>query len=143
MEDGSKAYQEAVMSKFRRVVERTQPNYTVMQRTGMQRSKNQMLKTLSMFSTQRQQNAQIMVSAVEDLAAQWQRNDQAKAALEKAKAENDAPRLAECKAAAEKSEIRQGGGFEAVLGCGHQPERADGGDRRAGNTGKVYSAPVG
>lgn len=35
MEDGSKAYQEAVMSKFRRVVERTQPNYTVMQRTGM------------------------------------------------------------------------------------------------------------
>ena len=103
MEDGSKAYQEAVMSKFRRVVERTQPNYTVMQRTGMQRSKNQMLKTLSMFSTQRQQNAQIMVSAVEDLAAQCQRNDQAKAALEKAKAENDAPRLAECKAAAEKA----------------------------------------
>ena len=103
MENGSKAYQEAVMSKFRRVVERTQPNYTVMQRTGMQRSKNQMLKTLSMFSTQRQQNAQIMVSAVEDLAAQWQRNDQAKAALEKAKAENDAPRLAECKAAAEKA----------------------------------------
>ena len=103
MEDGSKAYQEAVMSKFRRVVERTQPNYTVMQRTGMQRSKNQMLKTLSMFSTQRQQNAQIMVSAVEDLAAQWQRNDQAKAALEKAKAENDAPWLAECKAAAEKT----------------------------------------
>ena len=103
MEDGSKAYQEAVMSKFRRVVERTQPNYTVMQRTGMQRSKNQMLKTLSMFSTQRQQNAQIMVSAVEDLAAQWQRNDQAKAALEKAKAENDAPRLAEYKAAAEKA----------------------------------------
>ena len=44
-----------------------------------------------------------MVSAVEDLAAQWQRNDQAKAALEKAKAENDAPRLAECKAAAEKA----------------------------------------
>lgn len=103
MEDGSKAYQEAVMSKFRRVVERTQPNYTVMQRTGIQRSKNQMLKTLSMFSTQRQQNAQIMVSAVEDLAAQWQRNDQAKAALEKAKAENDTPRLAECKAAAEKA----------------------------------------
>lgn len=103
MEDGSKAYQEAVMSKFWRVVERTQPNYTVMQRTGMQRSKNQMLKTLSMFSTQRQQNAQIMVSAVEDLAAQWQRNDQAKAALEKAKAENDTPRLAECKAAAEKA----------------------------------------
>lgn len=102
-EDGSKAYQNAVVSKFQRVVERTQPNYTAMQRTGIQRSKNQMLKTISMFSTQRQQNAQIVVSAVEDLAAQWQRNDQAKAALEKAKAENDAPRLAECKAAAEKA----------------------------------------
>ena len=72
-EDGSKAYQNAVVSKFQRVVERTQPNYTAMQRTGIQRSKNQMLKTVSMFSTQRQQNAQIVVSAVEDLAAQAER----------------------------------------------------------------------
>ena len=72
-EDGSKAYQNAVVSKFQRVVERTQPNYTAMQRTGIQRSKNQMLKTMSMFSTQRQQNAQIVVSAVEDLAAQAER----------------------------------------------------------------------
>lgn len=72
-EDGSKAYQNAVVSKFQRVVERTQPNYTAMQRTGIQRSKNQMLKTISMFSTQRQQNAQIVVSAVEDLAAQAER----------------------------------------------------------------------
>lgn len=72
-EDGSKAYQNAVVSKFQRVVERTQPNYTAMQRTGIQRLKNQMLKTISMFSTQRQQNAQIVVSAVEDLAAQAER----------------------------------------------------------------------
>lgn len=72
-EDGSKAYQNAVVSKFQRVVERTQPNYTAMQRTGIQRSKNQMLKTISMFSTQRQQDAQIVVSAVEDLAAQAER----------------------------------------------------------------------
>lgn len=72
-EDGSKAYQNAVVSKFQRVVERTQPNYTAMQRTGIQRSKNQMLKTISMFSTQRQQNAQIVVSVVEDLAAQAER----------------------------------------------------------------------
>ena len=65
-ENGSKAYQNAVVSKFQRVVERTQPNYTAMQRTGMQRTNNQLAKTLMMFSTQRQQNAQIMVSAVED-----------------------------------------------------------------------------
>lgn len=103
MEDGTKAYQDAVMSKFRRVVERTQPNYTAMQRTGIQRSKNQLLKTVTMFSTQRQQNAQIMVSAAEDLHAQWSRNGAAQNALKKAKAENNASRLAECKAEAEKT----------------------------------------
>ena len=102
-EDGTKAYQNAVMSKFQRVVERTQPNYTAMQRTGMQRSKNQMLKTVTMFSTQRQQNAQIMVSAMEDLRAQLRRNDAAQNALKAAKAANDVPRLAECKTEAEKA----------------------------------------
>ena len=103
MEDGTKAYQDAVMSKFQRVVERTQPNYTAMQRTGLQRSKNQLLKTVTMFSTQRQQNAQIMVSAAEDLHAKLSRNHAAQKALKKAKAEDDAPRLAECKAEAEKA----------------------------------------
>ena len=103
MEDGTEAYQNAVMNKFQRVVERTQPNYTAMQRTGIQRSTNQLLKTVTMFSTQRQQNAQIMVSAVEDLSAQINRNDAAQKALQRAKAENDAPRLAECEAEAEEA----------------------------------------
>ena len=66
----SPAYWEAVKQKYQRVMERTQPNYTAMQRTGFQRTKNQMAKTLMMFSTQRQQNAQILVSALEDAAAQ-------------------------------------------------------------------------
>ena len=66
----SPAYWEAVRQKYQRVIERTQPNYTAMQRTGFQRMKNQMAKTLMMFSTQRQQNAQILVSALEDAAAQ-------------------------------------------------------------------------
>ena len=66
----SPAYWEAVKQKYQRVIERTQPNYTAMQRTGFQRMKNQMAKTLMMFSTQRQQNAQILVSALEDAAAQ-------------------------------------------------------------------------
>jgi len=66
----SPAYWEAVKQKYQRVIERTQPNYTAMQRTGFQRTKNQMAKTLMMFSTQRQQNAQILVSALEDAAAQ-------------------------------------------------------------------------
>ena len=66
----SPAYWEAVRQKYQRVIERTQPNYTAMQRTGFQRMKNQMAKFLMMFSTQRQQNAQILVSALEDAAAQ-------------------------------------------------------------------------
>ena len=66
----SPAYWEAVKQKHQRVIERIQPNYTAMQRTGFQRTKNQAAKFLMMFSTQRQQNAQIQVSALEDAAAQ-------------------------------------------------------------------------
>ena len=87
----SPAYWEAVKQKYQRVIERTQPNYTAMQRTGFQRTKNQMAKTLMMFSTQRQQNAQILVSALEDAAAQAARykadpSTANKEALETAKA---------------------------------------------------------
>lgn len=66
----SPEYWAAVNEKFEQVVEHTQPNYTTMQRTGFQRSDNEMTKTLMMFSTQRQQNAQILTSAFEDYAAQ-------------------------------------------------------------------------
>ncbi len=66
----SPEYWAAVNEKFQQVVEHTQPNYTTMQRTGFQRSGNEMTKTLMMFSTQRQQNAQILTAAFEDYAAQ-------------------------------------------------------------------------
>lgn len=66
----SPEYWAAVNEKFEQVVGHTQPNYTTMQRTGFQRSGNEMTKTLMMFSTQRQQNAQILTSAFEDYAAQ-------------------------------------------------------------------------
>ena len=102
--DGSEAYQKAVREKFQRVVERTQPNYTTMQRTGMQRSKNQALKFLTMFSTQRQQNAQIMVSAAEDMAAQWSRNNAAQTAYEKAQNEGTKTAIDEAKANLEKTQ---------------------------------------
>lgn len=69
----SAAYWDAVNRQFQRTVERTQPNYTPMQRTGMQRSSNQALKFLMMYSTQRQQNCQIVVAAAEDRAAQARR----------------------------------------------------------------------
>lgn len=102
--DGSEAYQKAVKEKFQRVVERTQPNYTTMQRTGMQRSKNQALKFLTMFSTQRQQNAQIMVSAAEDMAAQWSRNNAAQTAYEKAQNGGTKAAIDEAKANLEKTQ---------------------------------------
>ena len=66
----SPEYWAAVNEKFEQVVEHTQPNYTTMQRTGFQRSDNAMVKALMMFSTQRQQNAQILTAAFEDYAAQ-------------------------------------------------------------------------
>lgn len=85
----SPAYWAAVNEKFQRVVERTQPNYTAMQRTGYQRTKNEMAKFLMMFSTQRQQNAQIWTASVEDVLAQYERygksdNAEAKAEIKKA-----------------------------------------------------------
>ena len=85
----SKAYWAAVNEKFQQVVERTQPNYTTMQRTGMQRTTNEMAKFLMMFSTQRQQNAQIWTASVEDVIAQYDRygnskTEQAKAAKKEA-----------------------------------------------------------
>ena len=85
----SPAYWAAVNEKFQRVVERTQPNYTAMQRTGYQRTKNEMAKFLMMFSTQRQQHAPIWTASVEDVLAQYERygksdNAEAKAEIKKA-----------------------------------------------------------
>lgn len=79
----SPEYWAAVNEKFEQVVEHTQPNYTTMQRTGFQRSGNEMTKTLMMFSTQRQQNAQILTSAFEDYAAQGEWVKARKAAYKK------------------------------------------------------------
>ena len=77
---GSAAYWAAANKAFQRIVERTQPNYTTMQRTGFQRSGNQFMKFLMMYSTQRQQNMQIAISAGEDLAAQLRRQSAAPSA---------------------------------------------------------------
>lgn len=77
---GSAAYWAAANKAFQRIVERTQPNYTTMQRTGFQRSGSQFMKFLMMYSTQRQQNMQIAISAGEDLAAQLRRQSAAPSA---------------------------------------------------------------
>ena len=66
----SKAYWEAVNKMYQRVIEETQPNYTTMQRAGIQRSDNEFVKTLTMFTTQRFQNYGILADAVGDYKAQ-------------------------------------------------------------------------
>ena len=71
---GSEAYWEAVNKMYRRVIEETQPNYTTMQRAGIQRNPDQMTKTLTMFTTQRFQNYGILADAVMDYNAQKARD---------------------------------------------------------------------
>ena len=67
---GSDAYWDAVNKMYQRVIEETQPNYTTMQRAGIQRSDNEITKTLTMFTTQRFQNYGILADAVGDYNAQ-------------------------------------------------------------------------
>ena len=67
---GSDAYWKAVNQMYQKVIEETQPNYTVMQRAGIQRSDNEITKTLTMFTTQRFQNYGILADTVMDYNAQ-------------------------------------------------------------------------
>ena len=70
---GSPAYWEAVSRTYQKVIEQTQPNYTVMQRAGIQRNPNELLKQLTMFTTQRFQNYGILADAIGDYNAQAER----------------------------------------------------------------------
>lgn len=70
---GSPAYWEAVNRTYQKVIEQTQPNYTVMQRAGIQRNPDGMAKALTMFTTQRFQNYGILADAVGDYKAQAER----------------------------------------------------------------------
>ena len=88
-ETGSPAYWEAVNRTYQKVIEQTQPNYTVMQRAGIQRDPNEMVKTFTMFTTQRFQNAGILIDAVGNWKAQAARykadaSDANKAELQRA-----------------------------------------------------------
>lgn len=77
---GSDAYWKAVNQMYQKVIEETQPNYTVMQRAGIQRSDNEITKTLTMFTTQRFQNYGILADAVMDYKAQRARYNAEKSA---------------------------------------------------------------
>ncbi len=81
---GSDAYWKAVNRMYQKVIEETQPSYTVMQRAGIQRSDNEITKTLTMFTTQRFQNYGILADAVMDYNAQRARYNAEKSAENKA-----------------------------------------------------------
>ena len=80
---GSDTYWKAVNRMYQKVIEETQPNYTVMQRAGIQRSDNEITKTLTMFTTQRFQNYGILADAVMDYNAQKARYKAEKSAENK------------------------------------------------------------
>ena len=67
---GSEEYWKAVNETYQKVIERTQPNYTVMQRAGIQRNPDEFVKTFTMFTTQRFQNYGILADAVMDYKTQ-------------------------------------------------------------------------
>ena len=80
----SEAYWEAVNKMYQRVIEETQPNYTAMQRAGIQRNDSDVVRGLTMFTTQRFQNYGILADAVGDYKAQKARYDADQSAENKA-----------------------------------------------------------
>lgn len=64
LEKGSDEYYKQTAKVFNKIVEETQPNYTVMQRPGVLRSNNEIIKSFTMFSTQRMQNYNILFDSI-------------------------------------------------------------------------------
>ena len=85
LQRGSDAFYKAVAELYNRVIEETQPNYAVMQRPEILRTKNELTKTLNMFKTQPFQNFNILYDAIGDYQAQ--RRAYAAAANDEARAE--------------------------------------------------------
>ena len=61
---GTAEYNAKVADVYNNVIERTQPNYTTLQRPDILRNPNAIIKSLSMFMTQRLQNFNIVYDAV-------------------------------------------------------------------------------
>ena len=93
LQKGSEAYWEAVNKTYQKVIEETQPNYTTMQRAGIQRSDNEITKALTMFTTQRFQNYGILADAVGDYNAQKARYKADASAENKAEVERAGKQL--------------------------------------------------
>lgn len=120
---GSPAYWEAVNRTYQKVIEQTQPNYTVMQRAGIQRNPNEMLKQLTMFTTQRFQNYGVLTDAIGDYRAQAERyrqnqSDENKAELQRAKTQRNRAVVSQAAQTAVFAIMKIGADFFAPVGPG-------------------------
>ena len=61
---GTDEYYQEVAKKFNQVIERTQPNYTTMQKAAILRNPNSLTRMFTMFMTQRLQNFNILYNSV-------------------------------------------------------------------------------
>lgn len=64
LQKGSDAYYKETAKVFNDIVEKTQPDYTTMQRPDILRHPNELVRSLTMFMTQRLQNFNIVYDAV-------------------------------------------------------------------------------
>ena len=78
VEKGSDQYYRIVADKFEDVVTKTQPNYTVMTRPDILRSKNSLVKAVMMFKTQPLQNFGILYDSTARLNAKRRQYIEAK-----------------------------------------------------------------
>ncbi|MBR6255135.1 MAG: hypothetical protein IKR22_06860 [Clostridiales bacterium] len=87
---GSDEYYKEVARIYNRVIEETQPNYTVMQRPEALRSNDAIVRALNMFKTQPYQNFGLLYDAVQNFKAkqtqyQTMRSSEAEFALKEAR----------------------------------------------------------
>lgn len=84
IKNGESPFYQKVAEVFNRIVEDTQPNYTVLQRPDILRNPNKLVRAMTMFSTQRFQNANILLDAAGEYSAMRRRNRQSNTAESKA-----------------------------------------------------------
>lgn len=77
---GSDEYYKAVAEVFNQTIQQTQPNFTPLQRNAALRSKNPVVRTLTLFGTQRMQNGGILIESAMELAHSKNMSKEAQAA---------------------------------------------------------------
>ncbi len=77
LKKGTDEYYKKVAEVFNKAIEETQPNYTTMQQSDIQRSPNEILKSLLMFQSQARQNYNILYDAIGEFNAAQRSGDKA------------------------------------------------------------------